>query len=73
MIVQSLGALKEYKSLYFLWHRYDGWGASSLQMGWLNGLERELGPWNELWGWQEQLIFFPILPAVSRKQALFTF
>ena len=23
--------------------------------------ERELYPWNELWGWQEQLIFFPIL------------
>lgn len=43
--VQGLGTLKEYKILYFLWHRYDGWGASSLQMGWIKNQYDGKGNW----------------------------
>lgn len=45
IIVQSLGALKENKSLYFLWHRYNRWGASSLQIGWLKNPYIGKGNW----------------------------
>lgn len=45
IIVQRLRALKEYKSLYFLWHRYDGWVASSVQMGWLKNQYNVKGNW----------------------------